>query len=36
MEHKDAATEAAFETAAELLGKPLELPLGRVFAENAL
>ena len=29
MEHKDAANEAAFQKAAELLGKPLELPLGR-------
>ena len=29
MEHQDAAVEAAFEKAAELLGKPLELPLGR-------
>ncbi len=29
MEHQDAANEAAFEKAAELLGKPLELPLGR-------
>ena len=28
MEHQDAANEAAFEKAAELLGKPLELPLG--------
>jgi len=29
MEHQDAANKAAFEKAAELLGKPLELPLGR-------
>jgi alkylhydroperoxidase/carboxymuconolactone decarboxylase family protein YurZ len=29
MEHRDAANEAAFEKAAELLGKPLDLPLGR-------
>ena len=29
MEHRDAANEATFDKAAELLGKPLELPLGR-------
>jgi 4-carboxymuconolactone decarboxylase len=29
MEHRDAANKAAFDKAAELLGKPLELPLGR-------
>jgi hypothetical protein len=29
MERRDAANEAAFEKAAELLGKPLDLPLGR-------
>ena len=29
MEHRDAANEAAFDKAAELLGKPLQLPLGR-------
>jgi hypothetical protein len=29
MEHKDAANDVAFEKAAELLGKPLELPLER-------
>jgi hypothetical protein len=29
MEHQDAANEAAFEKSAELLGKPLELRLGR-------
>ncbi|MDQ1667436.1 MAG: hypothetical protein QOH75_3467, partial [Actinomycetota bacterium] len=28
MEHNDPADVAAFEKAAELLGKPLELPLG--------
>jgi len=28
MEHQDAVNEAAFDKAAELLGKPLELPLG--------
>jgi alkylhydroperoxidase/carboxymuconolactone decarboxylase family protein YurZ len=29
MEHHNAASKAAFEEAAELLGKPLELSLGR-------
>jgi hypothetical protein len=29
MEHTDATNDRAFEKAAELLGKPLELPLGR-------
>ena len=28
MDNRDAATAAAFDKAAELLGKPLELPLG--------
>jgi 4-carboxymuconolactone decarboxylase len=33
-DHKDAANEGAFAKAAELLGKPLELPLGRGEPES--